>query len=75
MENKEIKMSVKLSTLKKVVEAAEQFKGENEDPDVSFEFLIASLFPACWYNIQDTLKQAYTNGYKQGLEERDNNGN
>ena len=68
-------MSVKLSTLKKITEAAEQFKGENEDPNIGFEFLIASLFPACWYNIQDALKQAYTNGYRQGLEERDNNGN
>ena len=31
--------------------------------DLSFEFIIATLFPTCWTNIQRDLKDKYTQGY------------
>lgn len=36
---------------------------------VSFEYICASLFPKCYENIQDEIKNQYTKGYIQGLEE------
>ena len=41
----------------------------NEGAEVSFEFVIASLFPTCWNNIQDALKHQYTLGYIAGMKE------
>lgn len=37
-----------------------------EDAEVSFEFIIASLFPTSWKNIQNELNHQYTRGYIQG---------
>ena len=37
-----------------------------EDTEVSFEFIIASLFPTSWKNIQEEMKRQYTKGYIQG---------
>lgn len=34
--------------------------------DLSFEFIIATLFPTCWTNIQRDLKDKYTQGYIAG---------
>ena len=36
------------------------------DTDLSFEFIIATLFPTCWANIQKDLKDKYTQGYIAG---------
>ena len=36
------------------------------DADLSFEFIIATLFPTCWANIQKDLKDKYTQGYIAG---------
>ena len=37
-----------------------------EDTEISFEFIIASLFPTSWKNIQEEMKRQYTKGYIQG---------
>lgn len=37
-----------------------------EDTEVSFEFIIASLFPTSWRNIQEEMNRQYTKGYIQG---------
>lgn len=37
-----------------------------ENVEVSFEFIIASLFPTSWKNIQEEMKRQYTKGYIQG---------
>jgi hypothetical protein len=34
-----------------------------ENAEISFEFIIASLFPTSWENIQNALKHQYTQGY------------
>jgi hypothetical protein len=45
-----------------------------EDTEVSFEFIIASLFPTSWKNIQEEMNRQYTKGYIQGRldKEREN---
>ena len=37
-----------------------------ENTEVSFEFIIASLFPTSWKNIQEEMNRQYTKGYIQG---------
>jgi hypothetical protein len=38
---------------------------------VSFEFIIASLFPTSWNNIQRALNHQYMQGYLQGKKEQE----
>lgn len=64
----EVKVSVpniRLSDLEKITSKIKQVVGE-ENAEVSFEFIIASLFPTSWKNIQNDLNQQYTKGYIQG---------
>ena len=37
-----------------------------ENAEISFEFIIASLFPTSWKNIQEEMNRQYTRGYMQG---------
>lgn len=37
-----------------------------DDTEITFEFIIASLFPTSWNNIQKALSHQYTQGYIQG---------
>ena len=37
-----------------------------ENAEVNFEFIIASLFPTSWKNIQEEMNRQYTKGYIQG---------
>ena len=66
--DKEIKVTipnVRLSDLEKLVKKSRSVVGE-EDVEISFEFIIASLFPTSWKNIQADLSRQYTKGYIQG---------
>ena len=62
--------TVKLSRLKKIVELIE--KNNDEDVDVTFEYMIASCFPRVWNNIQKRLSYEHTQGYIQGREDAEN---
>ena len=42
---------------------------DNEKTEISFEFIIASLFPTCWKNIQNEMSRQYTLGYISGQED------
>ena len=65
---KEVKVgvpNVHLSDLEKITQKTRSVVGE-EDVEISFEFIIASLFPTSWKNIQADLNRQYTQGYIQG---------
>ena len=67
--------NVYVSDLEKLVKKIQQVTG-NERAEVSFEFIIASLFPTCWNNIQNALNQQYTLGYIAGTKDtRDSSSN
>lgn len=68
----EVLDTVKLSKIKKMINSLELHSRDNIDMDISFEYIIASLFPTCYNNIQDELKRQYTLGYIQGLEDSKN---
>lgn len=60
--------SVYVSDLEKLAERIRK-NTEEQDVEVSFEFIIASLFPTSWKNIQDALTHQYTLGYIQGQKD------
>lgn len=60
--------SVYLSDLEKLVERTKRHVGE-ENAEISFEFIIAALFPTSWNNIQAELSRQYTLGYIQGQKD------
>ena len=57
--------NVYLSDLEGLAQKMHDITGQ-EDTEISFEFIIASLFPTSWTNIQNELKHQYTKGYIQG---------
>lgn len=67
MEQTPIKTSIvstKLSTIEKMIASIKKQVGDN-DVELSFEYIIGSLFPTAWKNIQDDLSRQYTLGYIQ----------
>lgn len=60
--------SISLSDLEKLVKKIKEHT-DTADVEVSFEFIIASLFPTSWQNIQSALSYQYTQGYIQGRKD------
>lgn len=57
-----------IHTLEKIIKGVRGITGK-ENEEISFEFLMASLFPTCWKNIQADLAHQYTLGYIQGQKD------
>ena len=55
----------KLSKLKKLTEQIEKISN-TADPDLSFEFLTASLFPNVYRNVQESIRDARIKGFIDG---------
>lgn len=62
-----MEMTVSKERFKKVSEVIENFDGK----EISFSFLIGSLFPDAWKNIQQALKDEHMKGYLEAKEEED----
>ena len=56
---------VKLSRIKKLLTQVEKIS-DVEDPTVSFEFLIGSLYPEVYGNVQEAIRDARTKGFIDG---------
>lgn len=52
----------KLSKIKKLIAQVEKIS-DVDDPTLSFEFLIGSLYPEVYGNVQETIRYAHTQGY------------
>lgn len=72
-ENKNLDV-VKLSTLEKAIKHIKKEIAPNTDCEISFEFIIGSLFPKVLENIKKTFTANYMEGYKAGKEEVKNGG-
>ena len=57
--------NIYIQDLEKLIQRVRKVVG-TENSEISFEFIIASLFPTSWKNIQDAMNQQYTKGYIQG---------
>ena len=64
-ETKIPKIVVDFDTFKKLYKATKQAKVK----EVSFEFIVGSLFPHVIDNIKEELRRQYTIGYTEGLKE------
>lgn len=71
MNNKDLDV-VKLSRLKKIINLLEKNNKNEEDFEVTFEYMIASCFPRVWKNIQKVLTDEHTKGYIEGREDMKN---
>lgn len=60
--------TVKLSDIKRMIASIEQ-NVNDENLELSFEFILVALFPNCWNNIQRELNRQYTLGYINGTKE------
>ena len=58
-------LTVSLSQIKKIIEKSEAVGAE----DVSFSFVIASLFPAAWDHIKQRLLEERIAGYNEAMEQ------
>lgn len=70
MEEKYNVPNVYIEDLEKLAKKIRSITGE-ENVEVSFEFIIASLFPTSWKNIQNAMNQQYTRGYIQGRMDKE----
>lgn len=57
--------NIYITDLERLIQKVRKVTGK-EEVEISFEFIIASLFPTSWNNIQKALSHQYTQGYIQG---------
>ena len=69
MDEPKIKDFVPLAKLRRIVK---NLRNSPDDMEVTFEYLMTACFPTIFYSIRDTMKDCYTEGYKQGLEDARN---
>lgn len=68
--------SVKITVpKKKVLKMLKAIKQMNTAEEISFEFIVGSLFPTIYNSIITELNQSYTKGYLQGLRDGEKNEN
>lgn len=60
---------VRFMHIKRVIEQVEKtYNGNTDELELSFEFVIASLFPQVYKNIQERLNKEHTMGYIEGYK-------
>ena len=62
-----MEMTVSKERFQKISKVVENFDCD----EISFSFLIGSLFPDAWKNIQQALKDEHMRGYLEAKEEED----
>lgn len=60
--------NTKLSTLKRMIESIEKNGSPQKDMDISFEFIVGSLFPDALNNMKELCTQKYIEGYNESLK-------
>lgn len=59
----------KLSRVQKVLDSIRATNVIEEDPDVTFEYLVGSCFPTIFQNVQSALNEEHTLGYMEGYKD------
>lgn len=66
---------ISFSRLESMVESIKKqphLKDRLDEVEISFEYLVGSLFPSILTNVRDEINNAYTQGYLQGYKECQN---
>ena len=58
----------KLSRVQKVLDNIRAANAIEEDPDVTFEYLVGSCFPTIFQNVQSALNEEHALGYIEGYK-------
>lgn len=61
------KITVKYGKLKKTIDLLDKIN-PTDDTDVSFEYIVGSLFPDIYHQIDQRIKLAHAQGYVEGLD-------
>ena len=64
------KITVEYKSLKKITDILNK-RGTKPNDEVSFEFVVGSLFPHVLENIKEEMRRQYTQGYVDGMEGRE----
>lgn len=65
--------NIDITSKKQINKMLKSLKEIEEDDPISFEYVMTALFPTVFFNIQEKMKEQYTKGYIQGLQEGGNN--
>ena len=68
--NFENRITVSFGKLKKIMESLEKTHMKNDDL-VSFEYIVGSCFPNVFENIKTEIRTAYTQGYMDGINAKE----
>ena len=70
--DKEIKLSIPVVTVVDLERLANRIKRDTNtsETELTFELVLANLFPTCWRNIKEEMARQYTLGYTQGYKDR-----
>ena len=61
--------SAKYSRIMQVLNSAKQGLKDEEDFDVSIEFLLSGCYPDLWENFKKNINEQFNLGYEQGLKD------
>ena len=64
--------STKYSRIMQVLNSAKNGLKDEEDFDVSIEFLLSGCFPDLWENFKKNISEQFNLGYAQGLKDANN---
>lgn len=59
----------KLSRVQKVLDSIRATNAIEEDPDITFEYLVGSCFPTAFQNVQSALNEEHTLSYMEGYKD------
>ena len=60
--------SVRIADVQKVLEAIQKHNQENKEVEITFEFLVGSLFPGLYKNFTQKIMNEHTKGYMEGYQ-------
>ena len=61
--------SAKITDVQKVLEAIQRHNQENKEVEITFEFLVGSLFPSLYNNFTKRIMDEHTKGYAEGYQD------
>lgn len=64
--------NVRISTINKALRIIKNANPTNSDPEVTFEYLIGSLYPNVMNNIREAMTRQYIEGYNKGKADAQN---
>lgn len=62
--------TVNLNRIEHLIQSIRRNSTE-EDPVVSFEYIVGSLFPTIYQNVKDEITNSYIQGYNDGIKSKE----